>query len=118
MIKATLYTLQAFGTHKREIHFDAHAIVDWAQYQQVPAIRFMEKGKRTKKQMKADTKTPDWFLVEGWDQPEPPSSFEDLGGGMTQSIDACFGPKFKKQFESFCDDLKTRTTVIKDWRLQ
>lgn len=123
MTKATLYTLQGFGTHKREIHFDAIGLVDWAQYQQVPAIRFVEKGKRTKKQMKADTKTPSWFLVDGWNHPDAPSGFEkEIPGtnGMlvVKSISSCFGVEYKVQFEKFCDELKSSVKVLHDWRLQ
>lgn len=65
-MRATIYTLGGFGITRKEITIESMPLIDWAQYKQVPSIIYVEKQKRTRKQMRADSKNPDWIAIEGW----------------------------------------------------
>jgi hypothetical protein len=120
-MRATIYSLGGFGTTRKEVEIHEITLIDWAQYKQVPAVTYTEKRKRTKMQMRADSTTPTWLIVDGWNHPDAPNGFsDDLGTtGITikRSIGAMYGDEYKVQFEAFRDQLIKTCKVIFDGKV-
>lgn len=119
--KVTIYTRSEFIGNVVAIRARllGHGRKAYAQYDQAPYVRYVEKGKRTVRGI-VQGYNPYILIVEGWDTPEPDSMMGESKSGnvpgctIRQSRYASFDPGWVKDFEAVL--AKSSVNVIADYR--
>jgi len=104
---------------KREGYLIEHGLKPkYAQYTNIPYIKFIIKGKRKTYEHIKGYK-PFILILKGWDQPNVLSPFDTIKEGtvtVSKSTYSCFDERYILDFNRYINPLITKDNLIADYR--
>lgn len=121
-IKATIYIKTDLGGSvlRREGYLISHELTDYAQYKNVPSIKWIMKGKRLIQRFIKGYK-PFYLILEGWDTPlyDDDAGFNVKQEGeivIKESKYLGFDDRYIIDFNRFINPLLNKNVILADYR--
>ena len=116
-MKATIYTMSAFGLHSTEVTLDDWGTMEWAQYPNAAFAVYREKRKRTWRKRIASYR-PYMVIVEGWEHKKPPPMLIENGPISQITAYGSFDDRYTVEGDEWLNRYlsKSKICTIADYR--